>query len=146
MSRTDPQFNLRIPEALRDLVMAAAKENKRSATAEILDRLEMSFTKRQRIRHRLDLPMTEPDQDDDEDEEARYPGVNERPEDAAYHVKPISGVSKERLIATTEEDRPLTRKDLNDALTEMLNLFRDTPPGSTTQPKGPASRKRFPKE
>lgn len=43
MSRTDPQFNLRIPEALRDQVMAVAKENGRSATAEILARLELSF-------------------------------------------------------------------------------------------------------
>ncbi len=43
MSRTDPQFNLRIPEALRDQVMAAAKEKGRSATAEILARLELSF-------------------------------------------------------------------------------------------------------
>ncbi|WP_124303174.1 Arc family DNA-binding protein [Pseudomonas chlororaphis] len=43
MSRTDPQFNLRIPEALRDQVMNAAKENGRSATAEILARLELSF-------------------------------------------------------------------------------------------------------
>jgi hypothetical protein len=43
MSRTDPQFNLRIPEALRDQVMAAAKESGRSATAEILSRLELSF-------------------------------------------------------------------------------------------------------
>lgn len=44
MSRTDPQFNLRIPEELRDRVMAAAKTNKRSATAEIIARLEASFT------------------------------------------------------------------------------------------------------
>ena len=43
MSRTDPQFNLRIPESLRDQVMAAAKENGRSATSEILSRLELSF-------------------------------------------------------------------------------------------------------
>lgn len=43
MSRTDPQFNLRIPETLRDQVMVAAKENGRSATAEILARLELSF-------------------------------------------------------------------------------------------------------
>ena len=43
MSRTDPQFNLRIPEELRDRVMAAAKTNKRSATAEIIARLEASF-------------------------------------------------------------------------------------------------------
>lgn len=43
MSRTDPQFNLRIPGELRDRVMAAAKANKRSATAEIIARLEASF-------------------------------------------------------------------------------------------------------
>jgi hypothetical protein len=43
MSRTDPQFNLRIPETLRDKVVAAAKENGRSSTAEILARLELSF-------------------------------------------------------------------------------------------------------
>lgn len=43
MSRTDPQFNLRIPEELRNRVMAAAKTNKRSATAEIIARLEASF-------------------------------------------------------------------------------------------------------
>lgn len=44
MARTDPQFNLRIPEALRDKVMSAAQESKRSATAEILARLEESFS------------------------------------------------------------------------------------------------------
>lgn len=49
MSRTDPQFNLRIPEALRDQVMSAAKENGRSATAEILARLEVSFLSEARI-------------------------------------------------------------------------------------------------
>ncbi len=43
MSRTDPQFNLRIPESLRDKVMSAAKDNGRSATAEILARLDLSF-------------------------------------------------------------------------------------------------------
>ncbi|MDH1104829.1 Arc family DNA-binding protein [Pseudomonas otitidis] len=43
MSRTDPQFNLRIPAELREKVMTAAQENKRSATAEIIARLEDSF-------------------------------------------------------------------------------------------------------
>lgn len=43
MSRTDPQFNLRIPAELRDKVMAAAQEKRRSATAEIVARLERSF-------------------------------------------------------------------------------------------------------
>lgn len=43
MSRKDPQFNLRIPEAMRDAIRQAAKANRRSDTAEILDRLEHSF-------------------------------------------------------------------------------------------------------
>lgn len=43
MSRTDPQFNLRIPQELRNLIVAAAQSNKRSATAEILARLEETF-------------------------------------------------------------------------------------------------------
>lgn len=43
MSRTDPQFNLRIPAELKGLVEDAAKKNKRSATAEIIARLEESF-------------------------------------------------------------------------------------------------------
>ncbi|MBK3797538.1 hypothetical protein CXF92_18540 [Pseudomonas sp. Choline-3u-10] len=43
MSRTDPQFNLRIPAELRDKISRAAERNKRSATAEIISRLEQSF-------------------------------------------------------------------------------------------------------
>tara|TARA_R110001606_G_scaffold68797_1_gene157168 strand:- start:12715 stop:12978 length:264 start_codon:yes stop_codon:yes gene_type:complete len=43
MSRSDPQFNLRIPAELRDKVAEAASENRRSATAEIIARLEESF-------------------------------------------------------------------------------------------------------
>lgn len=49
MSRSDPQFNLRIPQELRDRVMEAAKENKRSATAEIIARLEQSFAEQARL-------------------------------------------------------------------------------------------------
>jgi hypothetical protein len=44
MSRTDPQFNLRIPAALKAQVEEAAKHNKRSATAEIIARLQDSFS------------------------------------------------------------------------------------------------------
>lgn len=43
MSRQDPQFNLRIPSELKARVEEAAKENKRSATAEIIDRLKTSL-------------------------------------------------------------------------------------------------------
>jgi hypothetical protein len=43
MSRADPQFNLRIPAELKTRIEDAAKHNKRSATAEIIARLEESF-------------------------------------------------------------------------------------------------------
>lgn len=43
MARTDPQFNLRIPLELKEKVESAAKSSGRSATAEIIARLEASF-------------------------------------------------------------------------------------------------------
>ena len=43
MARTDPQLNFRIPVELRDRLEAAAGENKRSLTAELVDRLQASF-------------------------------------------------------------------------------------------------------
>jgi hypothetical protein len=43
MAREDQHFRLRIPEALKRQVEEAAALNKRSMTAEIVDRLEASF-------------------------------------------------------------------------------------------------------
>lgn len=44
MARQDPHFRLRIPEALKNQIEAAARANARSITAEIVERLERSFT------------------------------------------------------------------------------------------------------
>lgn len=43
MSRSDPQFNLRIPAELKLSIEEAALRNKRSATAEIIDRLQATI-------------------------------------------------------------------------------------------------------
>ncbi len=43
MTRQDPHFRLRIPEALKDQIETAARTNARSITAEIVERLERSF-------------------------------------------------------------------------------------------------------
>ena len=43
MARNEPQVNLRIPEALKSGLDAAAIKNKRSLTAEIVARLQASF-------------------------------------------------------------------------------------------------------
>lgn len=45
MARTDPQVNFRMPQELRDQIAEAAKANNRSITAEIISRLEDSFTR-----------------------------------------------------------------------------------------------------
>lgn len=43
MARTDPQLNIRIPFELKEKLEGAAKLSGRSATAEIIKRLEASF-------------------------------------------------------------------------------------------------------
>jgi hypothetical protein len=48
MSRADPQFNLRLPPALRDAIEKARAISGRSATAEIVFRLEESFRQNNR--------------------------------------------------------------------------------------------------
>lgn len=49
MARTDPQFNLRIPQELKDRLEEAAVANKRSVTAELIARLESSFSDDQTV-------------------------------------------------------------------------------------------------
>lgn len=44
MVREDLHFRLRIPDGLKAKISEAALENRRSMTAEIIDRLERSFT------------------------------------------------------------------------------------------------------
>ncbi|MHA3115274.1 Arc family DNA-binding protein [Acinetobacter sp. ANC 4635] len=43
MARTDPQFNLRVPSELKQLVEDAAKDSGRSINAEAVYRLTQSF-------------------------------------------------------------------------------------------------------
>ena len=45
MARSDPTIYMRIPQELKDALDAAATENKRSLTAEVVARLEQSFEK-----------------------------------------------------------------------------------------------------
>jgi hypothetical protein len=47
MAKDDPQFNLRIAADLKQKVAAAAKANDRSVTAEIIARLESTFSTEQ---------------------------------------------------------------------------------------------------
>jgi predicted HicB family RNase H-like nuclease len=52
VSRTDPQFKLRVPPALHSQVEQAAKAVRRSMNAEIVARLEASFAKEQKAQEK----------------------------------------------------------------------------------------------
>ena len=129
MSRTDPQFNLRIPESLRDLVMTAAKRNKRSATAEILDRLERSFT------------------------ETDEPGVSDsdcvNPEHAPYvpytDAQVTTRIHKDRLLAGLDDPLTPQEKEIMSAMIQALRRTQEPEDEAERPNKGPSSRKRFPK-
>lgn len=43
MARSDPQLNFRIPAELRELLDAAARDNNRSLTGELIARLQSTF-------------------------------------------------------------------------------------------------------
>ena len=134
MSRSDPQFNLRIPEYLRNLVMAAAQENKRSATAEILARLEASFSKTDSVRLNLGLPLV----DTHEEAEKRF----------------RSGVDKQALIESSLSGVGVTREDLLDAVSSAiesalsgLGAFPPAPDNAKPKPNtGPKPRKPYSKK
>lgn len=49
----------RIPYSLYELLKASADENRRSVNAELISRLESSFSKRDLVRHKLGLPLAE---------------------------------------------------------------------------------------
>lgn len=49
MARTDPQFNLRLHQSLKDKIDNAAQSNNRSINSEIVARLEKSFTEQEAV-------------------------------------------------------------------------------------------------
>ncbi|MGG5223529.1 Arc family DNA-binding protein [Pseudomonas syringae pv. coryli] len=130
MSRSDPQFNLRIPEALRDLVMVAAKQNKRSATAEILDRLERSFNEPDDLGI-SDLDRTNP-------ESSFY--------NPSHSAQITTKIQKERLIAGLDEPLTAQEETILSAMIKALRgvgKFEEDPEAPNT---GPKPRTRYPKE
>lgn len=60
------------------------------------------------------------------------------------------GISKEKLLASLDQDSPVTKKDLNEVVMEamlaVMSALKDGPPGSNETAKGPKPRKKFPKE
>jgi len=65
MARTDPQFNLRLPQDLKERIEFSAAASGRSATAEIVFRLEESFKEHPDLREmikRIESNIAELDQ------------------------------------------------------------------------------------
>ena len=59
MARTDPQINLRIPAELKAKIEEIAKQSGRSATSEIIKRLESTFDTSKNIDSVLPVDKTE---------------------------------------------------------------------------------------
>lgn len=53
MADNDPQMKLRLPPELKALIEETARKNKRSMNAEIVDRLEISFSLKEIYQHKL---------------------------------------------------------------------------------------------
>jgi len=61
---TEVQTNLKIPKSLKDKLKAAAKENRRSMTAELIARLESTFEETRLYGHKLSDEVTAEDAND----------------------------------------------------------------------------------
>ncbi|NWB63900.1 Arc family DNA-binding protein [Pseudomonas sp. F1002] len=134
MNRADLQVNFRMPASLKDELEALAKLNHRSLTAEIVARLEGS--------------VGEPNEMGISDRDRLNPEHRFYRKGAETQI--TTRVSKEKLLASSEQDRPATKKDLNEAVMEamltVMNALKDGPPSTADPVKGPRPRKKFPKE
>lgn len=120
----------RLPYSLYELLKASADENHRSVNAELIARLESTFKKMDVVRHSLGLPMTESEADQEEDREAQ--------------LRPFSGPSKEKLLASIEDpDKKITlsRQDLFSVIDRAIEEVLGGGGGAPQPSKGPRPRK-----
>ncbi|MFJ5297505.1 Arc family DNA-binding protein [Pseudomonas sp. NPDC088368] len=134
MSRIDPQVNLRIPKPLKEELEALAKQNRRSLTAEIVDRLEKSVG--------------------DVDEM----GVSDRERldpNHAFYVPYTSDqvttkIHRERLLIGLDAPLSAQEEKIMSAMIKALRYIgKYEEEGEEVVPrgsKGPKPRKRYPKE
>lgn len=106
MARTDPQLNFRIPAELKERLEAAAVENKRTLTAELVTRLESTFT------HRVPVERIAFDQG-----EVSSPKDSVEPSQQAAQM-----ASDVNLLASWQ--REMTRNSLQDKLYDLLSRRR----------------------
>lgn len=147
-------YPLRMPPALREMLEESARNTKRSLNAEITDRLEESFTsphlKRMGLGELADF-LIEMGQEKGLSVEVTFSQSEEGSDAPRSESMPMTTrVSKEKLLASSEQDRPATKKDLNeavmDAMLTVMNALKDGSPSSTGPNAGPKPRKRSRKE
>lgn len=114
MSKEELQVNFRMPASLKGELEALARQNRRSLTAEVVARLERSVSEL--------------------DEVAAFDQIGLQNEAGESSVPKREGSSKTPHCASTDEDGPVTRRDLNaammEAMKEALDILRPTSTGS----------------
>ncbi len=91
----------RMPYSLYELLKASADNNRRSVNAELIARLESTFTKKDLVRLRLGLPAF---------------GVEDEDERPTSQI----GIDKQALIASTLAGVGVSREDLLDAVSSAI--------------------------
>jgi len=131
----------RLPYALYEQLKASADKNRRSVNAELVARLEESL-------------WSQPDKPKDKPQSETQVVISQSNADSEKYdaaSAPIKrGISKEKLLASLDQDGPVTKKDLNDVVMEamlaVMTALKDGPPSSNERVKGPKPKKRYPKE
>ncbi|WP_322470263.1 Arc family DNA-binding protein [Hydrogenophaga sp. SNF1] len=98
MARTDPTIYMRIPEGLKEALDRAAEENKRSLTAEVVARLEQSFSS---------------------------VGIGDAREDATTTVINRLAALEEQLAARSRDEAELRLRHMQQSLATQELVFRD---------------------
>jgi hypothetical protein len=134
----------RMPQSLYELLKLSADKNRRSVNAELISRLEQSFSKEDRMRRSFHRAMEGPVElaDGDEIESQADDDSGDAPGSPMSHA-----VSKERLLATMGQDVTDKEHVLLSAMLDALRRIEDPAEWAAAQPsKGPKPRKRYPKE
>ncbi|WP_434706925.1 Arc family DNA-binding protein [Pseudomonas sp. D4-18] len=143
-------YPVRMPSELRKRLDESAREGSRSLHAEIISRLEESFASRDMRQMGMgelaDL-LIEIGQEKGLSVEVSISQSSDEAEKSGPEPMPITPrISKEKLLASLDQERPVTKKDLNEAVMDAMLKVLDAWQDGSASPKGPKPRKRFPKE
>ena len=106
MKRDDPQTNVRIPAALKEWISESAKQRGISFTAELVRRLELTFTTDYES---LGMPVREPG---DEGTKKYFTELLQRMTDVSARLRLILSIDRQLLEDVTTEIARLNNADL----------------------------------